>query len=213
MTDDQSRNYDWTEYDGKSLFERFPDWIEGYELLQGSRAPEELLRALAEARSQRPRPPRPRVFVSHRQPDVGLAKQIAHAACMQSFDYWLDVFDPNLDAAMNAPSPIRSLAIAIAIEIGLLNSTHVIAVMTKDTPGSQWVPYEYGRVKEPTPVTLQAASWIASTFPHTKFPEYLLLGPVLTTSQDLDAWLASERTRYAAPSQQCSWKGVTPPSL
>lgn len=203
-------NYDWTDFRDLPLTERFPDWAEGLQWL--GEPPEEALFHIVEQRRHCVRPPRPRVFVSHRQSDVGLAKQIAYEVCTEGFEFWLDVFDPNLAAAMNAPPPVRSYAVAIAIEMGLLNSTHVIAVMTKNIAGSQWVPYEYGRVKDPTPVALQAASWIDFSFPTAKFPEYLLLGPELKSKAQLDAWLRFEVAKYGSP-PPCGWIGRPPASL
>jgi len=48
------------------------------------------------------------VFVSHRQADVALAKQIASEISRQGFEYWLDVFDPNLGAAAALPPPAQA---------------------------------------------------------------------------------------------------------
>ncbi|HEV8482632.1 MAG TPA: hypothetical protein VGV87_03655, partial [Blastocatellia bacterium] len=78
-----------------------------------------------------------------------------------------------------------SAAIASVIEMGLINSTHVLAVITQNTMGSAWVPYEYGRVKTGLGVTTpQAACWIHNV-PASPIPEYLYLGEVATTKQDL----------------------------
>lgn len=108
----------------------------------------------------------PRVFISHRQIDDGYARRIAQLAFAERFNYWLDVID--LDPARNVQfrhlerqlgRPLddfeKSIVTAAIIEMALLNCSHVIAVMTNNTAGSQWVPYEYGRVKEPPPFRLK----------------------------------------------------------
>ena len=90
----------------------------------------------------------------------------------------------------------RQIAILTAaiIEMGLLNSSHVIAAMTSKTKGSQWVPYEYGRVKEPPPNAVNAACWRdATTLPECEaLPEYVLLAPVWKTECEIRAWLKRE---------------------
>jgi hypothetical protein len=72
----------------------------------------------------------------------------------------------------------QTLAAAAIVEFALLNCSHLIAVMTEGTRGSMWLPYEYGRVKEPAPLTVQVSCW---KHPHLKAedcPEYLVLGKV-----------------------------------
>ena len=53
--------------------------------------------------------------------------------------------------------------------------------MTDNTKGSQWVPYEYGRVKEAAPVALNAAFWWDTTTLKKleDLPEYLRLALVV----------------------------------
>jgi hypothetical protein len=138
-------------------------------------------------------------------------------ACQEGFDYWLDVLDPTLTALPGAgvqpTQQERAAAIATVIEMGLLNSTHVVAVMTQNTKGSRWVPYEYGRVKEPMPITLQAASWIASSLPTADLPEYLYLGVITKSETDLKSWLRSELRAYGASAIPCGWNQPVPAPL
>lgn len=155
-------NYDWTEYRGRSWENRYPDGVRGLDawrqqVFQGG-APSRLIEERGRSAM---RLPKPCLFVSHRQTDDEEAKRIAYLACQEGFDYWLDVLDPTLTApAFNsvpgASTPSQTAAaIAAIVEMALLNSTHVMAVMTVNTKGSQWVPYEYGRVRDPVPITLR----------------------------------------------------------
>jgi hypothetical protein len=99
--------------------------------------------------------------------------------------------------------------------MGLLNSTHVMAVITPNTKGSQWVPYEYGRVKDPLPVTLQAACWIDNALLPSALPEYLYLGAMTRSEADVKTWLRSERSKYGLRGQPgfCHWSDPIPASL
>ena len=90
-------------------------------------------------------PSRPCVFVSHRRSDGALARRVAFLACKEGFDFWLDVVDPNLYSVTGvtlSSEGAKAAAIAAIIEMALLNSTHVVAVMTANTKGSEWVPYQ-----------------------------------------------------------------------
>ncbi len=134
----------------------------------------------------------PRLFISHQKTDEPYALAIAHLAQQHGFYFWLDILDPALAIAGGGQSD--PLAIAIIIEMALLNCSHVIAVMTPNTKDSTWVPYEYGRVKKLTPVTSQASAWV---FPGMMpLPEYLYLGPRHRTEGEIAAWLDDEMRRW-----------------
>jgi hypothetical protein len=214
-------SYDWREYRDASFGERFPSWAEGAEEWRVKRVISDLPSILdRERRRQRPHLARPRVFVSHRQVDIDPALRIAYLACQEGFDYWLDVLDPTLKGPLYTsvsapPNQGKALATAATIEMGLLNCTHVVAVVTPNTKGSQWIPYEYGRVKEPTPISLQAGSWVDASVGLSDLPEYLYLGVITTTEAHLRTWLRSERSKYPslAPPSPCGWTNPVPSPL
>jgi len=184
-------DYRW--FESETLFDRFPTdktWIVGADAWRermrqfsfpSPAAVYEFLNAIRSASRARPTPQCPRVFVSHRQVDEKVARRLAWLAWNEGFDYWLDVID--LDPQRNQQviaieqSLGRSLTlvetavlIAAIIEMALLNCTHVIAAMTRNTAGSQWVPYEYGRAKDAAPVSLQAACWRAPALCSSPLP-------------------------------------------
>lgn len=213
-------SYDWRQYEGRSWTQRFPDWSRGSQMWRVQSNVERATVDLFEERLRASaRPTRPRVFVSHRQVDVGPAVSIAYLACQEGFDYWLDVLDPGLGGLpgslrAQSPTPQQSAAaIAAVIEMALLNSTHVVAVMTPNTKGSQWVPYEYGRVKEPAPLTLQAACWVAGSLTASALPEYLYLGVITRTESELRSWLQSEHRNYGGAAGPCGWTAPVPSPL
>jgi hypothetical protein len=123
-----------------------------------------------DARQKATGPTRPCLFVSHRRIDVRPALRIAYLVCQQGFDYWLDVLDPTLIGVPAPTAEQEAAATAAVIGMALLNSSHVIAVMTMNTKGSEWVPYEYGRVKAPLAASLQAACWVDKTLAGSALP-------------------------------------------
>jgi hypothetical protein len=146
----------------------------------------------------------PRVFVSHRQIDDKAALRIAWLAWREGFDYWLDIVD--LDPQRNQQVRVleqtlgrsltkleKAILTAATIEMALLNCTHVLAVMTAHTAGSQWVPYEYGRVKQVAPTTLESACWRDhTTLKKRELPEYLHLNPILDDEAEIRSWLKTQ---------------------
>jgi hypothetical protein len=156
----------------------------------------------------------PRVFVSHRQVDYPHALRIARLAADEGFQFWLDVLDPTL-TWLNTAGPGRftlrqeQLLIAVAIEMALLHCTHVIAVMTPSVYGSGWVPYEYGRVKDSSPFSLQAGCWVHPQLGSAPW-EYLLLGVSTRTEDDIQRWLRRElgawNARFKARCGRNDWR-------
>jgi len=198
-------DYDYADFQGRPPSRRFPEWIVGSGLWReygdgDGEAIRRLLSVLVVARMSANwgvAPLRcPRLFISHRQIDDKRARQVAAIARTAGFQVWLDVEDPNvaglaMSGAALTPDDV-SLLTAAFIETALLNSTHVIALITINTPGSKWVPYEYGRVKDSSMYSLQAACWIQSGVTQKDLGEYLLLGVRTETDQQIEAWLDEE---------------------
>jgi len=164
----------------RNPFNRFPENARGYNLwrrLAGEPVIENLI-ALQDLVRISPSPDCPCLFVSHRQLDRGNALSMAYLAYQHKFQYWVDILDPNLQAANIAANAILTAGI---IEMALLNCTHVVALMTQNTPGSAWVPYEYGRLAEYPALTDNAVAWRHPNFPPNDIPEYMLLRNVYET--------------------------------
>jgi hypothetical protein len=192
-------NYDWEQYPDWQA--RYPPWAFGHnewreyhQSLNG--APGNLLLdklPQLSTRTLQDIPGRcPRVFVSHRKDDSAEAFRLAKLVQQCGYNYWLDILNPALLAipSMGLPEQAKAVAMASVIEMGLLNCTHVLALITANTKGTMWIPYEYGRVKEPPPVTLQAACWVRSDYTDS-LPEYLCLGTVFYTDDDIRGWLST----------------------
>ncbi len=200
-------NYFWLEFAGRPPAERYPNWVEGVDLwrefISGDAfARQRLLDALVSRRASVPwgatgtELSLPRLFVSHRKDDEIRAQDVATLAQAEGFQVWLDVLDTDLQRTVQAATgtPKDALAVALIIEMALLNCTHVIALITPRTPGTYWVPYEYGRVKDSSPQSLRAACWIDQ---HVTYePEYLELGVKTRSDDDIRHWLRGEMVEW-----------------
>jgi hypothetical protein len=157
-----------------------------------------------------------RVFVSHRRSDVKLAERIAWLATQAGYGYWLDVHDPVLSymgtQGQAIPSPIRDVLIAAIIEIGLLNASHVIAVMSAQSAGSKWIPYEFGRAKDRRMHSPNAASWIHPGVTLADCGEYVQLAEITSTENEILGWLNATPAGYCALPAHVSWSPPEPPS-
>jgi len=200
-------NYFWRDFSDVPPAERYPDWVEGVHLwrefiggdaIAHRRLLDELVSARARVVWGQPGTElsRPRLFISHRKDDVDRALDVETLAQAEGFQVFLDVLDGGLQRAARASTgtPADTRTIALYIEVALLNCTHVIALITPRTPGTYWVPYEYGRVKDSSPHSLQAACWIDHDV--TYEPEYLELGVKTRSDAEIRTWLRGELARW-----------------
>ena len=135
-----------------------------------------------------------RVFVSHQRNDWREAERVAWHATEVGFEYWLDVHDPVLTFATGNPLPplVKSVLIAAIIEMGLLNSSHVVSLQTTRSRHSRWVPYEFGRAKARLPFSGNAASWFEKGIVPDPDGDYLSLAFCAPTELDLQNWFAGQ---------------------
>ena len=129
-----------------------------------------------------------RIFISHRQADKQKALEIANFLDQHKIEYWIDVLDPDLDNSQN-----NAITIANIIEMALLNCSHVIALLTDNSKGSQWIPYEFGRVKEKRLMVDNAATYKYRL--SNSLPEYMLLSPLFDSNQKMLGWINSGKSK------------------
>lgn len=225
-------NYDYRDYDDKTWVERYPTGLTG--IIGISEWQEQRLGPNWQGFDPvaiRPGVPvsgaltRPRIFVSHRRSDVAKAERIAWLADQEGFEFWLDALDvlnrqlQALIVSGNLSPQHAALATAAIIEMALLNSTHVIATITINTQGSEWVPYEYGRAKEAKPITVQAGCWVEPARSLGALPEYLHLGQKTFSEVEIRQWLRSEFIKWVrkygspATAPAGNWRGTEPAPL
>lgn len=216
---------DFTPNDGESLRplrQHFPERCIGSELLRDFQTEDHtsLMRLLSQLielqtnRTKRRGLHKPRVFISHRRDDEKLARRFAQIAVNQGFNFWLDVLDPNLQllSKLPDPNPVRqALTTAILIEMALLNCTHVLAVITRRTAGSLWVPYEYGRVKCANLFGVEAAAWVnRGLYQSNAYAEYLRLGAIHRAKLSVERWMQTELHRWKRSSGGRGSSGHSP---
>jgi hypothetical protein len=121
--------------------------------------------------------------------DEAYACRVAELAVHEGLDVWLDLLIPFPAIGVGQSVEIAARAIACTIEMGLLNSTCLLAVLTRQTDGSRWVPYEYGRVREDRLLAENVSAWLAPEIRTRSLAEYLYLAERHTTEVDLRKWL------------------------
>lgn len=112
------------------------------------------------------------VFISHRTQDDAIAQGVyRRLKDYHGISCYLDDFDPDAD-------PTNGITAVILKNLEL--STHLLAVITNNTQGSWWVPYEIGVAQHGA---RRITSYDKSTRP---LPEYLREWPILTTDKAID---------------------------
>src|SRR5581483_10615215 len=86
----------------------------------------------------------PCVFISHQFADSATAAQVADELKSLEIDVWLDTEDTASKTAVANGDPEE---LAEAVEWGLTNCTHLLAVISPRTKGSWWVPFEVGSAR------------------------------------------------------------------
>lgn len=155
----------------------------------------------------------PRIFVSHRRVDGAVAESIAYIACKSNFEYWLDIHDPNLlklGKKAHLTEMQRKWLTAGIIEMALINCTHVLTVMTTNASGSDWIPYEYGRITDIPMKISRAGSWLDPVYFKANIPDYMLLGIITQSESEIKNWLSEEmlswKSTYGLSENMCCCK-------
>jgi len=197
-------NYDWREFEYADWRERFPPdrGFLGIEQWRGQPRPETWaaepgwIDGITARQGRVSLPKTPRLFISHKQSDESEARKVASWASSAGFEYWLDVLDPNLAGLKRLVDNLTleqvAMAVAVIIEMALLNSTHILVVLSQATAKSRWVPYEYGRAKDSTVVSQKASSWLLPGVSSSNVAEYVHLGEKFRDASQVQAWLARE---------------------
>lgn len=114
------------------------------------------------------------IFISHRQADSEEAAQLHRYFTSKDILAYVDLLEPGLKTDREITDKIRER---------LGQCTHLMAVVSENTKGSWWVPFEIGVAteKDNRISTLTKVSVV--------LPEYLSIWPVLHTQQHLDAYV------------------------
>lgn len=131
-------------------------------------------------------PHRALVFISHRQTDAAAAGAVAKVLIeVADVDVYLEAFDPKLSTSGN-PNTVVSV-----IDFGLNACTHLVAVVSDNTRGSWWVPYEIGVARNrPVPCAVLPLSNVKD------LPEYMRTVDVVKDTYELVGWTKKLPNRY-----------------
>ncbi len=140
------------------------------------------------------KPSAPCIFLSHRSTDKEAVRKIGEYIMAQGIDVYLDADDPNLQ---KADRDNDHQAITTAIELGITNSTDLLAYVTPNTVASPWVPYEIGFAKRDGS---QLAAMKSKDL--TALPSYLVIVHQITGIESLKDYLQKIIKRDATPGQQ-----------
>lgn len=122
-----------------------------------------------------------KVFISHKREDASAAQRVAsYLRSYHSIDSYLDVIDPYVDAR------VELLADHIRTEMG--KCTQLLAVVSRATADSKWVPWEIGVATEKDfPLATYSVEGAAP-------PEFLRKWPYLRSINDLDAYARASKS-------------------
>ena len=120
------------------------------------------------------------VFVSHQYADLAVAVEVGNQLKTLEIDIWLDADD---FASQQAVKSNDEPKLAEAIEWGLSNCTHLLAVISPKTRGSWWVPFEIGSVRgRSKPLAFLVHKDVSD------LPAYLTFGRKILDQSDFYKW-------------------------
>jgi len=128
-----------------------------------------------------------RVFISHRAADKEYASAIASYFENIGLHYYFDEQDEDL-LRVTRDGASEAAGIVAAIERGLAHSTHLLAVLSRRTMGSWWVPFEIGTARA---TGKDVRHLLLSSITTDMVPEYLRVYPQLWTADDLFSWVSA----------------------
>ncbi len=127
------------------------------------------------------------VFISYRHLDREKAVEIANKLRANDINYYLDVIDEESKSTDD---------ITYVITKNIKKSTHLLAVISPNTNGSWWVPFEIG---EATISNRRICSYAYKQYSYISrsllsnyksfLPEYLHKWPMLLSDTDLDTFI------------------------
>lgn len=116
-----------------------------------------------------------KIFLSHKKEDELLAKGIALYLIVEGIDNYCDVLDDHIDEAAED--------LADYFRTKLSECTHLMALVSKKTVGSWWVPFEIGIATEREyPISTYFIESCAT-------PDYLKKWPFLRSTSDLKKYI------------------------
>lgn len=124
------------------------------------------------------------IFISHRKLDRDAALVIANHLKNLNVDIYIDEYDRLLSAATTVGDTAK---IVEYIENGILTSTHLLGIVSPNTKGSWWVPFEIGSARQKN---LSIAYLLLDNVDY--LPEYLQITKQIKDQFELKDWIINE---------------------
>lgn len=132
------------------------------------------------------------VFISHSRHDKEKAHEVAQTLNSSNVDYHFDENDEELQLADEQGDHLK---VVQCIENGLKTCAHFLGLITKNTRGSWWVPYEIGNANGRS---RHCAHLIDKDV--LEQPSYLKAAEILPDKESPRQWLPSETTKTSTAS-------------
>lgn len=126
------------------------------------------------------------VFISHQKEDTEQCRKIAEYLKSIGIDVYFDEYDKDLKIAVQKNDAKGAVN---AIRIGIKNSTHMLCVISPNTLGSKWVPFEVGYGYDITTVMVLTLKNIRNS----ELPQYIRAVPVIRDIDDLNKFIRSQK--------------------
>jgi len=133
-------------------------------------------------------PPGQKVFLSHRSHDKPIVRAIASLLSALDVHYWLDEEDHDLKRAA-ALGMLGDKGVVHAIERGLRHATATLGLLSNNTEGSWWVPYEIGHSRGvDKPVCYLV---LGDAGRRARLPEYARIAATFWSVDELARWAST----------------------
>jgi hypothetical protein len=128
------------------------------------------------------------VFLSHRTADDSLAQTVAHRLI---FTHQIECYLDDVDKQANKPGAKDGITSLIVRRVN--ECTNLLALVTPNTQGSWWVPFEVGVARQ-APRAISTYTSVAAN----QLPEYLTEWPVLRGENGIDKFAYYYKLQQAA---------------
>lgn len=143
-----------------------------------------LMEFLASLRPLRNRRRPRRLYVAFRQADIVDAKRLSHLGNVHGMANWLDAHDELRFQPGMEGNPLQEVLSVAAMEMGLLNASHVVVVPAPGPEGASG--YLLGRAREHAALVRSTAVWSDEPLDWARRAS---LVPVLQNERALSRWL------------------------
>ena len=137
------------------------------------------------------------IFISHKREDLHRAVEIGHEIMSKAqVACYVDLLDPNVGG--------DSADLVTYIQEVIHQCQSLLAVVSKSTQDSWWVPLEIG-------VALENQNYIGSyNTDRTELPSYLWSWPTMTTNHEAVEWAKATQRNSSADQLHRAWRSRNP---